>query len=199
MSYDALRVIGIESQWGTGWRLQMLAAAAALSGAALMRVRHLPGWFVFTGAAIACALAIPLLGHAAGDRSRVAYHAIHVLGAGFWLGSLASILLLGDRAGVLLRKFAPVALVAASLLAASGAAMTLQYISAPSELWRTGYGRSLSIKLMLVAAIAVCGFLNWRYWRAAGTRRRRRLELVEALLAAAVVLVTALLTELEHS
>jgi putative copper export protein len=199
VSFGALRVIGIDSRWGAGWRIQMLAALAALSGAFLSRRRQRAGWFVFTTGTLACAVAIPLLGHAAGDRSRVVYHAIHVLGGGFWLGSLAVILFIGHTGAALFRQFAPIALSSAALLAASGTAMTLQYVTSVSDLWLTGYGRTLSLKLMLVAAVGMCGYLNWRYWRAGGDDRRGRLETVEAFLALTVIAVTALLTELEHS
>jgi putative copper export protein len=200
LSIEALRVIGIESRWGGGWRVQMLAAVVALMGASLVRAHRHAGWFALMGAAVACALAVPLLGHAAGEPSRVAYHSIHVLGGGVWLGSLGSILIAGELRAALLPRFAPIALTGAALLAASGSAMAFEYVSPLSDLWRTGYGRTLIVKLLLVGAVVGCGYVNWRRWReTSGTRQPRRLEKIEAWFALAVILVTALLTELEHS
>jgi putative copper export protein len=200
---EALRVVAIDSRWGSGWRIQFLSAVALSATASTIRVHRQLGWMSATCVMVVCCVSLPLLGHAAGDPRRAAIHAVHILGGGAWLGTLATVLILGERRHALLRSFAPIALSGATLLAGSGALMILQYVAAPSDLWTTAYGWTLSIKLVLVGVVAVCGFRNWRFWRGATSigksERRGRLEVAETMFAVAVVVVTALLTELEHS
>ena len=66
----------------------------------------------------------------------------------------------------------------------------------------TTYGRLLLLKLILVGAAAMCGFLNWRRLRALAQNDAGAahpvLVTVEIALAVTIVLVTAVLTETEH-
>jgi putative copper export protein len=202
LSAESLRVIALESQWGGGWRLQVICAGVALSAALLIPGHRYIGWPTATVAAIACCVSTPLLGHAAGSGTRLAFHALHLIGAGVWVGALACIVVVGPRAA-LLKKFTPVAIGGSSLIGLAGLVMAVEYVVQVSNLWSTPYGRTLMLKLALFAGVAICGYLNWRKWGGgagvkatdAGDRTAR----IESLLALAVVLVTALLTELEHS
>lgn len=207
LSIEAFRIVALESRWGSGWRLQMLGAVAAVSAALVIRIHRGIGWLASTGAVIACCFAVPLLGHAAGEPRRLAFHASHVLGAGLWLGSLASVLIVGRPRAPLLRRFAPLALSGAAVLLVSGIVTAVEYVGSIWNLWTTAYGRTLSIKLGLFGAVVGCGYFNWRRWRpdlsssggaSADAQGSERIEVVEATLALAIVLVTALLTELEH-
>jgi putative copper export protein len=198
---ESLRVIAVDSQWGEGWRLQLICAGLGFAAALLIPGHKYIGWPTATVAAIALCLSTPLLGHAAGSGTRLTFHALHLLGGGAWLGGLACIVLVGPRAA-LLARFTPVALAGSSLIVLAGLVMAVEYVAQVSNLWRTTYGRTLLLKLAFFAGVSTCGYLNWRKWgsgpgasAAAGSDRTAR---VESLLALAVVLVTALLTELEH-
>jgi putative copper resistance protein D len=196
LSIEAFRVVALQSRWGAGWRQQVLAATVALAAALLIKVHRRIGWGAVACAAIACCLAVPLLGHAAGESKRLAFHAIHVFSAGLWLGSLAAILVASRPHAPFLRRFAPVALSGAALLSATGILSALEYVGPLSNLWGTAYGRVLLTKLALFGAVVGFGYVNWRRWRDAGGSDR--IALVEIALALAVVLVTAVLTEIEH-
>ena len=213
-SWEAVRVIAFESRWGSGWTLQ--AAAAALLAASYLLATILPriGWPLTAASGAAFCVALPLLGHAAGSAGRMAIHTAHLVGAGLWLGTLMAVWAVArlesrrsvDRddaqavAPVLLQQFSTLALSGATLLLLAGAAAAALYLDSLSSLWTTGYGRVLSLKIVLVAAIAACGFVNWRRF---GDPVRERSALpptvpLEVALALAVVLATSVLTELEH-
>ena len=199
LSAESLRVIAVESRWGESWRLQLTCAGVSLAAAFLIPGHRYIGWPTATVAAIACSVSAPLLGHAAGSGTRLTFHALHLLGAGIWLGALTCIVIVGPRVP-LLKKFTPVALAGSSLIVLAGLVMAVEYVAQVSNLWNTAYGRMLTLKLALFAGVLICGYLNWRTWGQGegGTANDDRLARVESLLSLAVVLVTALLTELEH-
>jgi putative copper export protein len=200
VQWPQISTIVLESRWGSGWRGQAAAAAVLFAGGVAIRINKIVGWIVFAAAAIACAVTLPLVGHGAGSVGRMALHALHATGAGVWLGSLACIMALGSSRASLLRLLAPVALTGAGAIATAGGLMVFQYLQSPADLWSTSYGGALSLKLALVGGIVVCGYSNWRAWRAAAADSPSsiRLELAEVILAGAVIVVTAFLGELEH-
>jgi putative copper export protein len=109
----------------------------------------------------------------------------------------------GRGAGVaaLVRAFSPVALLGAGTAAATGVASALFHLGAPAELWGTGYGRALLLKLALLALAAAAGFRNWRVHTPrlesdADARALRRTVAVEVAVGVLVVLVTAVLVAL---
>lgn len=205
---ENLRLLVVDSRWGAGFRWQALAAASVAATSMSLGPSRFRGWPLFSLAAAAAAMAIPLLGHAAGAPSRVALHAAHVVAAGAWLGTLAVFVLTGvgrpqaspadaaaDRR--LVARFSPVALGAAALVALSGGVAAWAYLDGFTSLATTTYGRALILKLALVGVVAACGLANWRRVRR-GDPPDRRVLAVEASLATLVVLVTAALTETEH-
>lgn len=204
--WENVRLIAWESGWGTGWRVQVVLALG-LAGAGMMaRVRPGPGWVAASGLATACCYALPLVGHAAGEPARLALHGSHLLGAGLWLGSLAA-LRLGhpserslDRG---LAGFAPLALSGAGVVGLTGAGATWIYLGVPSGLWLEPYGGMLILKLAAVAGVAFSGLRNWRHYHGRGAStgahvRPSRVVGQELLLAALVVVLTAVLSELPH-
>lgn len=65
-------------------------------------------------------------------------------------------------------------------------------------LWQSRYGRTLLLKLAVLAGVAATGFYNWRRVRPAlgdelGTARLRRSSAIELPIGLAVLLVTAVL------
>ena len=214
-SWDNLRLIALESRWGQSWKLQT-AATLILVVASTATVWRRAAWPPATLAVFLFTATIPLLGHAAGDAFRVALHTVHILAAGFWLGTLAVVLLMPipaaspDSIGprlpargirmIILRRFSTLALPSAATAAGAGIVAAYLYVGTFSNLWTTAYGRVLLVKVALVGGISVAGYVNWR--------RLRRLHemgepspaiiVLEAALTAAVVLVTSVLTEMAH-
>jgi putative copper export protein len=199
--WESIRLVTVESRWGRSWQIQSLGACVWVVTYASARVGRSTGWLLATLAGIACCFTLPLSGHAAGVPSRMLVHGSHVLGAGVWLGTLAA--LLASRVtvgrGTLLRSFAPLALSGAALVALTGSTAAWLYVGAIDQLWTTTYGRVLSLKVGLVVGVAVCGYANWRRLHATPLQAaRERVLRLEILFAILVVLVTAVLTELEH-
>jgi putative copper export protein len=93
------------------------------------------------------------------------------------------------------------------MVVAAGLVASLTYVGSAGNLWTTPYGRLLTAKGVLFCGVIACGFLNWRSWSggavggpAAAARSGESVGIVtiEILLAAAIVIVTAIFTELEH-
>jgi putative copper export protein len=203
-SWDSLRVIAFESRWGIGWRPQAMSASAAVVAYLWTRARARSGWPIATVATAATCFTLPLLGHAAGSRARLFVHAVHVLGAGVWLGTLATVWMVGleDETfrRALLKRFAPVALSGIGTLALAGIAASWLYVGAISNLWSTTYGQVLVVKVALFLTAFSCGYFNWRQLRAPAMPVRDRLPIVtlEVSVGITIVLITGLLTELAH-
>jgi len=197
--------------WSAGWLAQFAVSVATVGAFAWRRAARLPPPAV-SAIAVAIAASAPLTGHAVAQPGAsalpVVLQAAHVLGAGTWIGGLfvLSLVLARRSAAAMPVKavvdgFSPVALTAASVLAASGGLTALLYVPALDALWTTSYGRALLVKVALSAGVAAMGLVNWRIIRprladAGIAARLRRTARIELSLAAAVLLMTALLVGL---
>jgi len=180
-----LRSILTATPWGAGWMLH--AGLGVLAGAAVALARKQgprgAGWGV-AGISALCLPLVPILsGHAwsAEPRSLAAPALyLHVTAASIWVGGLFCVLFAGvpavkrhaedaEEGGLapMVAAFSRVAVVAVVLLAASGGANAWIRLEALSQLWTTAWGRALSIKLAVVAAVMAMGFYNWRVVRPA--------------------------------
>lgn len=199
---DNLRVIALESRWGAGWRVQVMATAALLATASRIPAWRF-GWLAFVMSAIGVALAMPLLGHASGSLLRYGMHAIHGLGAGAWVGTLGVMTLASWRlphsevVASSVGRFSPVALTAAAAVAISGSVTGWLYVGSWASLGTTTYGRVLLLKLFVVAAVGACGWANWREVHN-NRLPKRALMTLEFLAALLVIALTGVLTETEH-
>ena len=209
-STAAARQLVTGTTWGTGWLLQ---AAGALVAMGLLRARrdHPFGIAVMLGV-LAVVISAPLSGHpvAVPDAAllAVALDAIHVLAVGTWLGALAVIVLAvmpatrsapHETMRGLLVAFTPVALTGGALVLVSGAAGAWLQLGGLAPLFSSDYGRLLLIKVVLLAAVAGIGFVNWRRIVPAllseqGASRLRRSAGLELGLAIFALVVTAVLT-----
>ena len=190
----------LHTQWGRIW-----IASVVLSGAA---------WLAFTRNAwrpmlvVAAALSVTpsLAGHAMGDDSHrvitIAVDALHVAAASCWLGTLfvlALVVILPRKYAVLpcIRAFSPVALTSASTLAITGLWAAYVHVGTWSAVLGSTYGRTLCIKLALVAAVAAVGAYNWRWATpklvAGDEHALRNSARAELILGALVLLATAIL------
>ena len=211
LEWNRIQLVAFQSRWGSGWRLQAIAALSLAVSTSWIKVDRRIGWLAASLAVVVCCVTLPLLGHAAGSPWRLALHAAHVLGAGVWLGTVAAVLIAhllhpSDVRELLLRRLSPIAFSGAATLVAAGLVASWTYVGSVANLWTTPYGRLLTVKGTLFCGVIACGFLNWRRFSAGagiGSVTARRAEPVgaatlEVLLAAAVVIVTAMFTELEH-
>jgi putative copper export protein len=94
--------------------------------------------------------------------------------------------------------YSPWALAFAATVVVTGAASAWLHLDAPAALWSTAYGRTLLVKLALLAPVLALGAYNWRRVRpalhdAAGVARLRRSAAAELAIGALVLAVTAVL------
>lgn len=186
----------------------------------------LAGWLARRAPAAAamaavCALgAVVASGHAnsAPDRAlAIVVDWVHLGAVAIWLGGAAMILLVWGGAlrrgtpavrhriaGEVLPGFGRVAIPAFLVVVATGVGSAIIQLGSLDALWTTAYGIVLSIKILLVAAIALVAFTHAAKLRpallAAGPeaapdleRRHWRLVQSEPLLAVAVIVAVALL------
>lgn len=208
---DSLHALLVRSSWGRSWWLALMAAIAV----AVAGMRHLRGraeWIALTAGALGFVVSQPWSGHPAATDSpllSIGTQTLHILGAGAWLGTLATLAGLAIPAArhcaqphtliaALVRAFSPVALTAAALVVASGAITAWENLGALSALWSSAYGRTLSLKLGALAVTAAVGAYNWRrvlprLGEAEASDSLRRAMRVELASAALAVLVTAVL------
>ncbi len=202
------------STWGASWTLEVAAAALFLMALLLAR-RPEPGrtpWLLAGVAALLMTLVPALVGHSGGAGGLgVAADAVHVLGAGVWAGGLACLVLAGipaaaahrDEEGeapalpVIVAAFSSLAVVAVAVLVGAGVLSAAQHVGV-ADLLGTGYGRLLSVKVLVAGGALALGFYNWRVVRPQlEARPRTRLlripSALELTVAAAVLAVTAAL------
>ena len=209
-SWDRVLIVAARSRWGHSWQVQMMAAVVLIGAHLSIRTQRRSGWLVATLASVGLCGTLPFVGHAAGSTSRVLLHGLHVLGAGLWLGTLTVVLVvsrpsLGSDGGLttkeavgqaFLRRFSPIAFSGMTTLVVTGAVTAWLYVGSLTNLWATSYGRVLSAKILLFLSVGICGWFNWRQFSRPGGRRFP--VVLEVSLAAGVVVLTGLLSQLEH-
>lgn len=210
----AIRDVALGTTWGTGWLVGAIAASVGLL-ALLAARRSATGW---TGAALASfgLIATPALtGHAnATEGTRllaVLSDALHVAGAGAWLGTLLMVLLAGlgatgrvpaDERGpstsAMLGAYHRVALVGVAAVVLSGVISTVLRVGSWDALTHSSYGSLLLYKVFIFLFVGLVGLYNWkkvlpRIEKADGVRKLRRSATIELLVATVVLALTAAL------
>jgi putative copper export protein len=206
--------LALASGWGAAWRAQ--AAAAALAVVSWLPRHGQPrlGPRLAPIAALAVAATLPLTGHfrvvPSGVLLGVLTGALHIIGAGLWLGTLALVAATGwsggaegrgSRVARLFANFSPLALTGAALTGVSGVVTAWQTVGSVGAITGTPYGRTLLLKLLCLVGVAGIGAYNWRVVQpklAAGTGEGvlRRSALTELTLGAILLVITALLVVL---
>jgi copper transport protein len=154
---------------------------------------ELASWLVPAGV-VGAAVTIAAAGHAAAaGLIDIAVDTLHALTAGLWVGGLVVLVTLGRSVPPRgLRQFSTLALASVLTLIVTGILNSLRQLNAVEELWQTRYGLTLLVKLMLVAGTIAAAAISRRRLRQ--TRLPIRSVRLEAALAAAVLVVTALLS-----
>jgi copper transport protein len=144
----------------------------------------------------------------------IAADALHLGAASIWIAGLALLGVILVRlprvapvggpglAAATLARFSRLALVAVTVIVATGVGRSLGELSDPAQLWETAFGRSIIFKLLLLCSIAFLALRNRRVLAALrGVRRPgprtlrmvRRGAALELALALGVVLVASIL------
>ena len=181
----------------TAAAIVLAGVAAATVPLALIHPRVLP---LVGVASVALLLAPSLSGHAL-DAGRprgltITLDLAHVVTAAFWIGGLLQLALLlpsGAATGAA-RRFSALALPAVAVLALSGGGRALTELDGVSQLWTTGYGRTLLVKTALFACLLALGYLGRQ--RLASAMRLLRSVSAELALVVALVGAVAVLTAL---
>ena len=130
-----------------------------------------------TAAAVGLMATFPLTGHAASGDGRfvaIAAHIVHLAAAAVWVGGLAGLFAVirhnrhtaahiePQHIQAMIRKFSAIALPTIVLVALAGAALTIIRLDSWQQLFQSGYGRLIVIKLLLVIVVAAIGYYHRR-------------------------------------
>lgn len=218
-SGERLDVLLTGTGWGLAWVLQAIATLAFVLGLFVARAPYgrAAGWMGAAAGAVLLSAVPALSGHAASvtpfNTIAIASDTLHVLGAGVWLGTLLAVLAVGipaaltapagggDAVVAMVRAFSPMALAGGATVGVTGIINSIFQLGVVSDLWTTGYGRALLIKLALLTGVAALAWYNWKRVLPAldaegGPQRLRRSARAELAVAALVLLVTAVLVAL---
>ncbi|MCY4637076.1 MAG: CopD family protein [Acidobacteria bacterium] len=213
VTLELVRVVGIDSRWGGRWQPQAGSAVLAAVAAAVWKWSPRGGRWIAAVAVGGAWITLPLTGHAMSFESRLPWGAqvAHGIGAGAWIGALAALVAVVSglarqpagqgRTVVLAGRFSPLAVAAVGSIAVSGIITAVFYVATFADLWMTGYGRVLLLKVVLFLATGAIGAYNWRILlprlgTGTGTRALLRSARLELTLAAGVLLATAALVHL---
>jgi copper transport protein len=173
------------------------------------------------GAAAACLLVPGLAGHAAQTSPRglsLAFDWFHLVAGSVWVGGLIGLVVLAASLPAARRvaalvvcvpRFSNVAFVSVLVLIGAGTGSAVQHMPTIASFWQTSYGKSLLVKIALLAAALLLAAVNLLRnvprFKAFGTRPElgapaasllRRLVAGEALLVSGAVLAAAVLSSL---
>jgi copper transport protein len=211
MSPSLLGSLVGSSTWGRAWSIQLLGAMLGAAGftLALHDARRPTGWRLAGAAALVAALGAALDGHAAAAEGwripvLVVADVVHVLGAGAWIGGVMMLAVAvlpraaAPAAANVVRAFSPWALSGVAALAMTGLVAAWLHLAEPLAPWSSRYGRTLLLKLALVAVVILIGALNWKRLgpvssTVPGHTALRRSVWLEVLVALAVLAATAVL------
>jgi copper transport protein len=139
---------------------------------------------------------------------------IHIAAVSVWIAGLALVALVHLRlpkiapgggpavAKAVLARFSKVALAAVGLAVLTGVIRAVGELNDPTDLWQSGFGRSILYKLALLCPIALLAFSNRRIVTALRSVKRpnrptlvlvRRMAEVELVLSLAIVVVASVL------
>ncbi|MFJ9949409.1 copper resistance D family protein [Kitasatospora sp. NPDC091207] len=175
----------------------LVVTAAALAALFVPAVRRHTGAVALTALPLALAVtliaAVPATKPADLDKwLDLAFDQTHIVSGTVWLGGLALLVALagtrgrlGDDAGALWaemwRRFSLVALVCVGAVTVSGLWLSWKHVGAISQLWTTGYGIALLVKILLVAGLVTAGAFN-QFWLMPRIVRARRADDTSSLL-----------------
>jgi putative copper resistance protein D len=198
----------IRMVWQAGAGRALEIRAIGLSLTALAMLMHRPPRWGLLGAAMA-ATSFAWTGHAQSLSPRVfpvLLLGAHLLGVAFWMGALAPLSLVARegtaaRIAAVAERFSAVAVFAVVGLIVVAAPLLWLLLGGFAELWRSSYGRCISLKLAFVAGLLSLAAFNklrltprLRAGDAGAVRSLRTSIGLEMWLGVMVLAVTATLT-----
>ncbi len=220
MVWAQVRIILAETPWGLGWHWQAGASTLCFIVVLLWQSR----WSLWKAAPVAASLAAfttALTGHAVGmDEGvwqTVLAHGVHVIAAGWWIGTLAvlqAVTLDADigrdvqarlALGRAVERFSPTALIAVCILVGAGLVATWHHVIGPVGFggFASPYGLTLLTKIGAFAGAGLCGLYNWRVLRHRvatsedAARQLRAMIWLEISLGLMAIVLTAVLGTME--
>jgi copper transport protein len=184
----------LDSSFGLWYamRLPFLLALGVLLGGSI-RDRVLSGagddkaspptvwWIAWAGFALGVLLTNSMAGHAAVSSPAalaVANDLVHLAAGGIWFTGIVVLAVVlpevlrrvdaGDRLAVIapnVVNFSRLALISIAVIGLTGTINSFFNVESPSDLFDSGYGRALSVKLALFAGILLMGSINHLYVR----------------------------------
>ncbi|HTK56263.1 MAG TPA: CopD family protein, partial [Gemmatimonadales bacterium] len=167
--------LALASSWAWVWKAQVAAALLAVIAWVPWRGRPFVGPGLAPVAALVLAATVPMMGHPrvlpTGATLGILTGALHLLGAGIWLGTLAHLAVVAwvgpsegrvGRLSTLVSAFSPLALAGAACVGFTGVVTAWQTVGSVGALFTSTYGRTLLLKLGTMGAILVLGAYNWR-------------------------------------
>ena len=152
-----------------------VAAAALVCAATVGAPRTVLINVVVAGVAAVGVAARVLTGHFAESPLGGVAVAMHALAAALWCGALAGLVLTVEHRGQwarVLPRFSRLSLWCVVALLAGGLAGAAMRLGSPEDLYATGYGRVLSAKVAVTAALVVLGWRNRTIWLPAARSHR---------------------------
>src|SRR5256714_1126781 len=182
-SFGALFPLVRVSAFGRGWLDLELVFALFVGAAAIAiwldrperRQRSLAALIALAGAlgaAAACLLVPGLAGHAAQTSPRglsLAFDWFHLVAGSVWVGGLIGLVVLAASLPVARRiaglvvcvpRFSNVAFVSVLVLIGAGTGSAVQHMPTLASFWQTSYGKSLLVKIALLAAALLLAAVN---------------------------------------
>ena len=204
----------LASDWAWVWKAQVVAGLLAVIAWVPWRGRPFVGPSLAPVAALVVAATMPLMGHPRvvpmGVMPGVLTSALHLLGAGVWLGTLTHLAVVAwvgpvegrvGRVATLVNAFSPLALAGAACVGITGVVTAWQTVGGVAPLFSSVYGRTLLLKLGTMATILALGAYHWRVAqprlaRGEGDAVFRRSAYIELALGALLLIVTSVLVAL---
>ena len=185
VTMDLVKIILNGTLWGSGWKVQAIAATCAAVAFTMLLQRWRGASFLLYPSVLVAAISRPLTGHALEQGSFFSLpailQAVHVLSAALWIGTLLVTVVLGVRSAsrlgaargaavaAMVNAFSPLAMGAVTALFMAGTATSFIYLGGVGALFGTTYGLVLLAKFLVFAAVGGIGLYNWQ-------RLRPRLE-----------------------
>ena len=196
-------VWGLIDQTGTGRTilLRIVLEVVLVVLLALFRHRATAWWrSVALATALATVVSFPAGGHASSLSPRLlwtAVDALHLAAIALWLGGLVlftvgrRVWLHDEAAAPLVRRFSAAAAVCVPVIVATGLAQTWKLAGGFDNVTETAWGRTLLVKVSVVAALVAVGGVSRWLLRHAGVSSLGRTVAVEAVLGIAVLALAA--------
>ena len=152
-----------------------LAAAAVVLIVAVIGARTSAAAVAATGIAAVGLVARTVGGHMSESAIGAPAIALHVVAAATWCGALAALVLTVDHRGQwarVLPRFSDLSLWCVIALLSGGLIGAVVAVSSPAQLFATGYGRVLLIKIVLTVVLIVLARRNRGSWLPAAKSHR---------------------------